>query len=192
MAPVTLDDDALDRVAERGRLDLGAALASLPFDQREAVLLRAVGWCTVTRFTARGRTTGAGAYHNARFRELGAELGLRIERHPTIGWSLTIVPEATAAAYAAEFERLRTAVVHVRESEHRRRPGTAGGAAARGAEPATRASSPAKLGPARARAQRRPTSARASPRGGCGWRGPSTGRRGPLRRLRRALHSRRT
>jgi len=42
MAPVLLDDDALDRVAERGRLDLGAALASLPFDQREAVLLRVV------------------------------------------------------------------------------------------------------------------------------------------------------
>jgi len=42
MAPVVLDDDVLDRVAERGRLDLGAALASLPFDQREAVLLRVV------------------------------------------------------------------------------------------------------------------------------------------------------
>jgi len=42
MAPLVLDDDALGRVEERGRLDLGAALASLPFEQREAVLLRVV------------------------------------------------------------------------------------------------------------------------------------------------------
>jgi len=42
MAPVALDDEALLRVEERGRLDLAAALAALPADQREAVLLRVV------------------------------------------------------------------------------------------------------------------------------------------------------
>ncbi len=57
----------------------------------------------------------AGAYHNARFRDLGAELGLSIERYPAIGWSLTTVPDATAAAYAAQVEQLRAAIVHVPE-----------------------------------------------------------------------------
>lgn len=40
--PVALDDEALERVEALGRLDLGAALAALPSEQREAVLLRVV------------------------------------------------------------------------------------------------------------------------------------------------------
>lgn len=42
MTPVSLDDDALEQVEERGRLDLGLALAALPPEQRDAVLLRVV------------------------------------------------------------------------------------------------------------------------------------------------------
>jgi len=72
-------------------------------------------------------TSRAGAYHNARFRDLGAELGLSIERYPAIGWSLTTVPDATAAAYAAQVEQLRAAIVHVRESEHHGRSAAGGG-----------------------------------------------------------------
>lgn len=42
MTPVALDDEALEQVEERGRLDLAAALGALPLEQREAVLLRVV------------------------------------------------------------------------------------------------------------------------------------------------------
>jgi hypothetical protein len=52
---------------------------------------------------------------------------MRIDRHPTIGWSTTTVPVATAAAYAAEVEQLRAAIVHVRGSEHRARHAGPGG-----------------------------------------------------------------
>lgn len=38
------------------------------------------------------------------------------QRGPEIGWSTTSVPAATAA-YAAQVEQLRHAIVHVRESE---------------------------------------------------------------------------
>jgi RNA polymerase sigma-70 factor (ECF subfamily) len=42
MARVELDDDQLALIAERGRLDLRAALAAMPSDQREAVIRRVV------------------------------------------------------------------------------------------------------------------------------------------------------
>ena len=42
MAPVAVDDEALERIEARGRLNFADALASLPFEQREAVLMRVV------------------------------------------------------------------------------------------------------------------------------------------------------
>lgn len=42
MEPVALDDEQVAVVAERGRVDLRAALGALPADQREAVLRRVV------------------------------------------------------------------------------------------------------------------------------------------------------
>jgi RNA polymerase sigma-70 factor (ECF subfamily) len=42
LAAVVLDDDGLARVEERARVDLKSALATLPLDQREAVLRRVV------------------------------------------------------------------------------------------------------------------------------------------------------
>jgi hypothetical protein len=66
-------------------------------------------------------TSRAGAYHNKRYKQLAEELGLTIERHPTIGWTTTTVPPATAAAYAEQVEQLRAAIAHVRESEHHAR-----------------------------------------------------------------------
>ncbi len=42
MARITLDDDQLARISERSQLDLRAALAGLPTDQREAVIRRVV------------------------------------------------------------------------------------------------------------------------------------------------------
>jgi RNA polymerase sigma factor (sigma-70 family) len=40
MSAVTLDDDQLARIEERGRIDLAEALSTLPRDQREAVIRR--------------------------------------------------------------------------------------------------------------------------------------------------------
>ena len=42
MMPVVLDDDQLAVIAERGRLDLRAALGEMPAEQREAVIRRVV------------------------------------------------------------------------------------------------------------------------------------------------------
>jgi RNA polymerase sigma factor (sigma-70 family) len=42
MARVTLDDEQLARVDERSQVELGAALAEMPADQREAVIRRVV------------------------------------------------------------------------------------------------------------------------------------------------------
>jgi hypothetical protein len=66
-------------------------------------------------------TSRGGAYHNKRYKQLAEELGLSLERHPTIGWSITTVPVATATAYAREVDQLRAAIAHVRESEHQAR-----------------------------------------------------------------------
>jgi RNA polymerase sigma factor (sigma-70 family) len=40
MSAVTLDDEQLARIEERGRIDLGDALSALPREQREAVVRR--------------------------------------------------------------------------------------------------------------------------------------------------------
>jgi hypothetical protein len=45
-------------------------------------------------------TSRQGRYHNVKFKELGNELGLIIEKDPRIGWSLTTVPDTTAEEYA--------------------------------------------------------------------------------------------
>jgi RNA polymerase sigma factor (sigma-70 family) len=40
MAPIALDDEALERIEARGRIDVAASLARLPESQREAVVRR--------------------------------------------------------------------------------------------------------------------------------------------------------
>jgi len=42
MAPVQLEDEQIEMIAERGAIDLATALASLPADQREMVIRRVV------------------------------------------------------------------------------------------------------------------------------------------------------
>jgi hypothetical protein len=64
-----------------------------------------------------------GRYHNARYAELARELGLTVARAGTIGWSDTAVPDATAAAYAAELAALGGALTAWRRSEHQRTGG---------------------------------------------------------------------
>jgi hypothetical protein len=71
-----------------------------------------------------------GRYHNARYAELARELGLTVARIGDIGWSDTAVPDATAAAYAAELAALGGALTAWRRSE---RQAVAGGQDAAGA-----------------------------------------------------------
>ena len=103
----------------------GEGLAREPVDVLGTLLHEAAHGLAATREIK--DTSRAGAYHNRRYKQLAEELGLTIERHPTIGWTTTTVPAATAAAYAREVEQLRAAIAHVRESEHdARRGGRAG------------------------------------------------------------------
>jgi hypothetical protein len=74
-----------------------------------------------------GRCAGEGRYHNRRFRRLAEELGLQVEYHDTLGWSLTTLPERTAMVYADAIATLERALTGHREREHRRvAPGSAG------------------------------------------------------------------
>jgi hypothetical protein len=103
----------------------GEGLAREPVDVLGTLLHEAAHGLAATREIK--DTSRAGAYHNRRYKQLAEELGLTIERHPTIGWTITTVPPATAAAYAREVGQLRDAIAHVRESEHAaRRGGRAG------------------------------------------------------------------
>ena len=62
-------------------------------------------------------TSRQGRYHNAKYKAIGEELGLVIERDPVIGWSLTTLPRATAAAYASTITELEHAITLHRRSE---------------------------------------------------------------------------
>jgi hypothetical protein len=55
-------------------------------------------------------TSRQGRYHNTRFRDLATELGIRVERDPRIGWSITTVPDTTAQHYGDEIAALDTAI----------------------------------------------------------------------------------
>jgi hypothetical protein len=56
-------------------------------------------------------TSRQGRYHNRRYAQLAAELGLDVGRDPRIGWSLTTLPQPTAQRYAAVLDELRAALV---------------------------------------------------------------------------------
>jgi hypothetical protein len=62
-------------------------------------------------------TSRQGRYHNTRFRDLATELGIEVERHPSIGWSLTTVPEHTAELYRAQITALGAALTAHRLSD---------------------------------------------------------------------------
>lgn len=68
-------------------------------------------------------TSRQGRWHNERFRALGTELGLTLEHHNQIGWSITTVPDDTCRRYRDELEGLALALVAYR----RREPGRHGG-----------------------------------------------------------------
>lgn len=59
-------------------------------------------------------TSNGHRYHNAKFRDMAESFGLVIDKAPTIGWSVTTVPEATAERYAEEVEDLDRALTQYR------------------------------------------------------------------------------
>ena len=82
------------------------------------------GRCVV-QLTARSSTVLAptkasrNGYHNRRYAQLAAELGLQVISVKPIGWSATTVPEPTGAAYARQLQELAAALVLWRRQEHR-------------------------------------------------------------------------
>lgn len=58
-------------------------------------------------------------YHNIRFKRLAEELGLELQRDPQLGWSLTLVPEATHTLYAKNIAALARAMTMHRSREFR-------------------------------------------------------------------------
>jgi hypothetical protein len=69
-------------------------------------------------------TSRQGRYHNRRYAQLAAELGLEVTSVKPIGWSATTVPESTAIVYAGQLEELAAALVLWRRQEYRTGPGT--------------------------------------------------------------------
>lgn len=66
-------------------------------------------------------TSRGGVYHNKRFKETAEAHGLKIEHSEHIGWSLTTVPEATAAWIA---ENVNIAGINIyKRIEQEREPG---------------------------------------------------------------------
>ncbi|PXX66920.1 hypothetical protein DFR70_103675 [Nocardia tenerifensis] len=63
-------------------------------------------------------TSDSGRYHNKKFKELADELGLSTVRHQRAGWSITALPDMTAARYGRELHILTGAIVAHRRPEH--------------------------------------------------------------------------
>lgn len=70
-------------------------------------------------------TSRQGRYHNAKYKTIAEQLGLTVQRHPVIRWSLTTLPHTTAAAYATTITELQHAITLHRRSEPG--PGANGG-----------------------------------------------------------------
>lgn len=62
-------------------------------------------------------TSRQGRYHNKRFKVIAESFGLTLDHDSSIGWSVTTVPDATAAIYAAEIRRLDAAITAHRRAE---------------------------------------------------------------------------
>ena len=62
-------------------------------------------------------TSRQGRYHNKKFAELAAELGIVVEPDGARGWSATTLPDDTAAVYVAELAQLAEAITAHRSAE---------------------------------------------------------------------------
>lgn len=68
-------------------------------------------------------TSRQGRWHNARFKQLAAEVGIETTKDPRLGWSPTSLPEATRAAYADTITALGAALRMHRSAEVTGGPG---------------------------------------------------------------------
>lgn len=59
-------------------------------------------------------TSNNGRYHNKKFKKLAEEMGIELDLAPTIGWSVTTLPQATADKYATGLARLAKSLVTYR------------------------------------------------------------------------------
>lgn len=62
-------------------------------------------------------TSRQGRYHNRKFAELAAELGIVVAPDGARGWSATTLPDETAAVYVAELAGLAEAITAYRSAE---------------------------------------------------------------------------
>jgi hypothetical protein len=62
-------------------------------------------------------TSRQGRWHNARFKALAEELGIEVTKDPRIGWSPTVLPQATRDEYAATISMLGDALRLFRSAE---------------------------------------------------------------------------
>lgn len=60
-------------------------------------------------------TSNKGRYHNGKFREIGLDLGIHLEKSGTIGWSSTTVPDATAELYKEQVDLLEASITTYRK-----------------------------------------------------------------------------
>lgn len=60
-------------------------------------------------------TSNNGRYHNKRFKDIAEKMGITLEQAPTIGWSVTSVPDATVQKYAKGLQKLEKALVTYRK-----------------------------------------------------------------------------
>jgi hypothetical protein len=68
-------------------------------------------------------TSRQGRYHNRRFKTLAQELGLHVDHDPRLGWSLSTLPDETAAHYAPAIAELESALIAHRRGECQRLQG---------------------------------------------------------------------
>jgi hypothetical protein len=59
-------------------------------------------------------TSRQGRWHNRKFAELAAEVGISVERDPKIGYSITSMPDETSAKYMDTILMITTELQHVR------------------------------------------------------------------------------
>jgi hypothetical protein len=86
----------------------GEALHLKPQDVFEVLLHEAAHGINAARHVK--DTSRGGRYHNARFKRTAIEVGLTVEQMHPYGFARTAVPPATAQRYAAEIDRLGTAM----------------------------------------------------------------------------------
>jgi len=93
----------------------GEGLARTPRDVLATLLHEAAHALAAARGIT--GTSRQGRYHNKKYALLAAELGLDVAATPGFGWTITTVPDTTAARYAAQLGALNDAMTIWRNDE---------------------------------------------------------------------------